>query len=144
MTWVVHWCFARPLDVFHFTVRPNNDYHVKEHKNYIRFPNKNRPFPGRKKVTVVKVWIWNIFKAKNEKIACKSLYRLARILSIDLYDSSEANSSADTLTKFSQAWPLYKGGNISSDLYLMVNIKFAFFIKWNNWKHSTIKNEAWK
>ena len=71
---------------------------------------KNRPFQGKKKVTGCKGRISNCFRAKNEKNAGRTLYRLARIFILSSYDSLKTNSSDGTSTKFSHAWPLQNRG----------------------------------
>ena len=57
---------------------------------YVRIRKEHRPFQGKTKVTAVKGrMIWDICKPQNEKIARQTQYRLARILILDLYDSSK-------------------------------------------------------
>ena len=79
---------------------------------------------GKAKVTGVKVRIWDIFNAKDEKILRQNRYGPARSIMSGSNDSSEANESDDVNMDFSDAWPLWDGGqgkNIKSffDAFLM-------------------------
>ena len=70
-----------PLPFLEIKCRPNNGYHVKEHKKLCRNSEKKSTLSRQKKsYGGSKVGFGTFFSSqKNEKNACKTLYRLARI-----------------------------------------------------------------
>ena len=68
----------------------------KSIKSYEGIRRKNRPFQAKTSYGGSKVGFGTFFEPKNEKNACKTLYKLARIFILGSYDSLKTNSSDDT------------------------------------------------
>ena len=79
----------RPWPFCQYKFRLKNDYHVKQNEKLHWIPSMS------------KVGFSTFFNAKNEKIVCKSQFRLARITVLGLYESSEANSPDDAIKSLS-------------------------------------------
>ena len=72
--------------------------HEKLHrisKSNTEFRKKIDPFKAKKSYGGSKVEFGTFLQPKNEKFACKTQYRLARISIFGSYDSSEVKSSDD-------------------------------------------------
>ena len=107
---------------------------MKEHKKLCKNSKKKSTLSRqKKKLRGVKGRIWEIFfEAKNEKIACKTQYRLARISILDSYDSSVVKSSDDAKKKFPPMRDLSVMGGKGKNIALSLKLSFSVAMDFNS------------